>query len=138
MSKVPLQPGDHTTFSKTISESDVYNFVGVTGDFNRFHIDEQYMQSTKFERRIAPGLLSVGYSTAAATSLLNTLEMGAVTSGYEKIRFVRPTYIGDTLTVQYTIKEIDDDRLTAIANVRIYNQDGKLCTSAQHHLKFFE
>ncbi|GGH86459.1 acyl dehydratase [Pullulanibacillus pueri] len=138
MSKVPLKIGDHTTFTKTISESDVYMFVGITGDFNRFHIDEEYMKSTKFEQRIAPGLLSVGFSTAAATALLNDLDMGAVSYGYDKLRFIRPTFIGDTITVQYTVKDIDDENLTAISNVRIYNQHGKLCTSIKHIVKFFE
>lgn len=138
MSRVPVNIGDNATFTKTISESDIYMYCGITGDFNRFHLDEEYMKSTKYEHRIAPGLLTIGFASAAATSLLKDLDMGAVSFGYDKLRFIRPTYIGDTLTVKYTVKEINHDELTTISNVRIYNQHDRLCTSAKHIMKFIE
>ena len=58
---VPLSLNESATFTKTISESDVYLFAGITGDQARNHVDEEYMKKSAFGRRIVHGALLVGY-----------------------------------------------------------------------------
>src|SRR5215471_7917604 len=64
-----LKVGDTVTFAKTVGETDIYLFAGITGDFSVNHVNEQYMAHSKFGRRIAHGALIVGYmSTCSATT----------------------------------------------------------------------
>ena len=62
MSKIPYEVGRSVQVSKTIGESDVYLFAGITGDFFRNHIDEEYMKTTPYGHRIAHGVLSLALS----------------------------------------------------------------------------
>jgi 3-hydroxybutyryl-CoA dehydratase len=65
-----LKVGDSAKFSKTISESDVYLFAGITGDFNPAHVDEEYAKNTNFKTRIAHGMLTASFiSTVIGTML---------------------------------------------------------------------
>ena len=73
-----MKPGDRAEFSKTISESDVYLYAGITGDFNPAHVNQAYAEKTFFKSRIAHGLLSAGFiSTAGIWGTPNTLSAGA-------------------------------------------------------------
>ena len=65
--KVPLSVGDKQTFTKTIAESDVYQFAGITGDFSPFHVNEEYMKGTQYGTRIAHGVLTFALSSTAST-----------------------------------------------------------------------
>ena len=56
-----IKVGQKATFHKTISEYDVYGFAGISGDFNRFHIDETYSSNTFFKHRIAHGVLLLSF-----------------------------------------------------------------------------
>ena len=60
MSRQPLQLGERFAFHKTVSESDVYLFAGITGDFSPNHVDEAFMRGTRYGRRIAHWALIVG------------------------------------------------------------------------------
>ena len=60
----------------------------------------------------------------------------AVSLGYERIRVIGPLFIGDTVTVTYTISEIDEEKLRTRADIEVANQRGEVCTVAQHILKF--
>lgn len=65
-----LKVGDSASFTKTVSEHDVYSFAGITGDFNPAHINEEYAKKTFFKKRIAHGMLSAGFiSTVLGTKL---------------------------------------------------------------------
>ena len=64
MSAVPVKPGQRVAFSKTVSESDVYLFAGITGDLAPNHVDEAYMATTAYGRRIAHGMLSGAFISA--------------------------------------------------------------------------
>src|SRR5580765_6061573 len=92
--------GASTSFSKTVSESDVYLFAGITGDFAPNHVDEQFMRKTPYGRRIAHGALLVGYMSTAST-LVNSLVAERVPSifpvslGYDRVRFLKPVFLGD-------------------------------------------
>jgi 3-hydroxybutyryl-CoA dehydratase len=134
---IPLEIGESVSFSKTIGESDVYLFAGITGDLSGNHVNEEYMSNTPYKHRIAHGVLSIGFASTASTLMVEKTKMISVSYGYDKIRFIKPIYIGDTITVSYTIAEIDEENLKTISSIEIVNQKGELCTVGKHILKFF-
>lgn len=138
MNDLPLKVGETFSYRKTVSESDVYLFAGVTGDFSPNHVDEEYMKTTPYGRRIAHGVLSIGYSSTASTQVAQRSTLPCVSYGYDKVRFIKPIFIGDTITVNYTVSEVDTANLKAMSKIEIYNQNSELCTVAQHILKFIK
>jgi 3-hydroxybutyryl-CoA dehydratase len=132
--------GDKVTFSKTVSESDVYLFAGITGDLAPNHVDEEYMKRSGYGRRIAHGALVVGFmSTASSMAIANSRsssEETPVSLGYDRIRFLAPVYFGDTVTVQYEIVAIDEQRRRSVADMRVINQSAELVAVGQHILKW--
>jgi 3-hydroxybutyryl-CoA dehydratase len=133
---IPLEVGDSVTFSKTVGESDVYLFAGITGDFSPNHVNKEVMAGTPYKERIAHGVLSIGFASTTSTLMIEKSGGKAVSLGYDRIRFVEPIFIGDTVTVIYTISEIDEEKLRTRADIEVTNQRGEVCTVAQHILKF--
>jgi 3-hydroxybutyryl-CoA dehydratase len=133
---IGLEVGDSVSFSKTVGESDVYLFAGITGDLSPNHVNEEVMKETPYKKRIAHGVLSIGFASTTSTLMIEKAKATAVSAGYDRIRFLNPIFIGDTITVMYTIAEIDRDRLRTRADIEVTNQHGELCTVAQHILKF--
>lgn len=133
--------GTTTTFSKTVSESDVYQFAGITGDLAPNHVNEKFMRSTQYGRRIAHGALLVGYMSAAST-MVNTLmadrmpEIFPVSLGYDRVRFLRPVFIGDTITIVYTVESIDAGKQRTLAKIEVTNDDGDIVAAATHLMKW--
>ncbi|MGW5364231.1 MaoC family dehydratase [Actinopolymorpha pittospori] len=130
-------PGVNVSFRKTLSESDVYLFAGVTGDFSPNHVDEEFMKGTPYGGRIAHGALLVGLTSRASTMMIEHLGASAVSYGYDRIRFLRGVRIGTTLTVTYTLTRVDEEACKTFADVTVTDQDGALCAVAEHILKFF-
>ena len=132
--------GDSFTFSKTVGETDVYLFAGITGDFAPNHVNEQAMQQSSYGRRIAHGALLVGYMSTASSIAAEGSRKSAtetpVSLGYDRIRFVGPVFLGDTITVHYTIAAVDSQRRRSVADIEIKNQDDDLVAVAQHILKW--
>lgn len=96
--------GQRASFSKTIGEADIALFVGVTGDVNPLHVDEEFAASTFFGSRIAHGVLAGSLiSTVIGTRLPGT---GAIYRS-QSFEFLRPTRIGDTLTAWVEVTAID-------------------------------
>ena len=131
-----VQVGEVATFAKTVGESDVYLFAGLTGDLYQNHTNEEYMKTTRYGRRIAHGALLVGYMSAASTKVTERCTHPVVSYGYDRIRFVKPVYFGDTVTVEYRITEKDVPQLKAFAQVTCTNQRGEVVAVATHILKF--
>lgn len=130
--------GDSVRFSKTVSESDVYLFAGVTGDLAPNHVNEQYMAGTPYRRRIAHGVLVLGYTSTASTEMLARSGCHGVSYGYDRVRFCAPVFLGDTITVDYQVERVDDAERKVYNAVRVSNQDGALCLVATHIIKLFE
>lgn len=87
--------GQRVTVRKTVSESDIYLFSGITGDFSPSHIDEAFMRGTQYGRRIAHGALLAGYMSRASTMIVETLtgedaSVYPVSLGYDRVRFLKP------------------------------------------------
>ncbi len=131
--------GDCATFTKTVSESDVYLFSGITGDLAPNHVDAAYMAKTSFGRRIAHGALLVGYMSNTSTQIVaqsRDADETAVSLGYDRIRFLKPVFLGDTVTVRYEVAEIQTDRNRAVSDIEVTNQDGDVVAVARHILKW--
>jgi 3-hydroxybutyryl-CoA dehydratase len=99
-----LTVGDSAQFSKTVTETDVYLFAGITGDFNPAHVDEEYSRKTYFGTRIAHGLLSAGFISAVLGTRLPG--PGAIYLRQE-LTFLGVVRIGDTITARVEVTEID-------------------------------
>ena len=129
------------SFSKTVSESDIYLFAGITGDFAPDHVNEAFMSKTPYKRRIAHGALLVGYMSAASTRAVEQgLGAGAeatpVSLGYDRIRFLKPVFIGDTITVTYRVTAFDEIGSRSEAAIEVHNQHGLLVAVAAHIMRW--
>jgi acyl dehydratase len=124
--------GLRTTFSKTVSESDVYLYAGITGDLDPNHVDEEYTSKTSLGHRVAHGTLILGYTSAASTQILKDFDRPMVSVGYDRVRFLKPVYFGDTISVDYEIEGIERERERTIAKIEVKNQKGELVAVATH------
>jgi acyl dehydratase len=141
MSEFYLKVGDSVQFSKTVGESDVYLFAGITGDLSPNHVNEQVMRRTAYGKRIAHGALLVGYMSSASTRILESSRKvegkeTPVSLGYDRVRFLRAVCIGDTITVNYVVASIDLVRRRSIARVVITNDSGEEVAAAEHIMKW--
>ena len=133
--------GDTVTFAKTVGETDIYLFAGITGDFSVNHVNEQYMAHSKYGRRIAHGALIVGYMSTCSTSMIDkcqgaTRDETPVSLGYDRVRFLGPVFIGDTVTLTYTIAEVDPQKGQSLADIEVMNQNGVRVAVACHILRW--
>jgi 3-hydroxybutyryl-CoA dehydratase len=133
-----IEVGRSTRVSKTVSESDVYLFAGITGDFSGNHVDEEYCRKTSFGHRIAHGALIVGYMSAASTKILDDFPVPMVSVGYDRIRFLRPVLFGDTVTIDYVITELQPERQRILSDVKVTNQTGTLVAVARHIMQLVD
>jgi 3-hydroxybutyryl-CoA dehydratase len=133
--------GDQVSFAKTVGETDIYLFAGITGDFSVNHVNEQYMARSKYGKRIAHGALIVGYMSTCSTLMIDKCQGTAlgetpVSLGYDKVRFLGPVFIGDTVSLTYTIAEADAQKRQSFADIRVINQNGDLVAVARHVLRW--
>jgi len=138
-----VEVGQHYTFAKTVGETDVTLFAGITGDFSDTHVNDQYMkEKSNLGRRIAHGALLVGYmSTASTISIAHVIHREGLTdfpvsSGYNKVRFLKPVFLGDTITAHYTVTSVDKDGWRSLANVEVKNQHGEAVAVAEHIMRW--
>jgi acyl dehydratase len=133
-----LTVGKAVTVRKTVGETDVYLFAGISGDFSPNHVDEEYMKATRYGRRIAHGALMVAYMSQASTKMCAGLPGTIVSYGYDRIRFPGAVFIGDTVTVRYEIATRDEAARRTFAAVTVTNQRGEVVAAATHILKVVE
>ena len=134
-----LKIGDTTNFTKTVSESDVYQFAGITGDFSPNHVNKAYMEKSSYGRLMAHGALIVGFMSTVSTQIIahsREAEETPVSVGYDKVRFLNPVFLGDTITVAYTVSKIDVVRRRSIAGIEVTNQNDELVAVASHILQW--
>ena len=135
--------GQHYTFSKTVGETDVMLFAGITGDFSDTHVNDQYMkEKSNLGERIAHGALMVGFmSTASTLSIAHVIHQDnlddfPVSAGYDKVRFIKPVKFGDTITVHYTVASVDREAGKSIAKVECKNQRNEVVAAAEHIMRW--
>ena len=115
-------PGQRASFSKTITETDVYGFAGITGDFNPLHVNAQKAKRMQFGERIVHGMLSASFlSTVIATYLPGP---GTVYMSQE-VRFLKPVRFGDTITAVVELEELLERRKAKL-HTYVENQHGEV------------
>lgn len=124
------------TRGRTITEADIVIHAGHSGDFFPHHVDEEFCKSQPFRHRIAHGTMTFAIGIGLTAQEVNPV---AFTYGYEKLRFPKPVYIGDTITSTVTIKSKTDDpkradfgRVVEACDVR--NQRGETVLYCEHIL----
>lgn len=136
-----IEVGETAEFSKTIGESDIALFAGLSGDFDPIHINEEFARATAFGRRIAHGALLIALLSTTSTIISRrSKERGTkavpVSLGYDKIRFIKPVFINDTVTARYTVEEIDNNEGRSRSKVEVVKSDGTLCAVGNHIMKW--
>lgn len=118
-----LEIGEKASFTKTITESDVYLFAGISGDFNPMHVNEEFAKLTPFGTRIAHGALP----QCLIASVLGMKLPGLGTVALEiTTRFKAPTYFGDTITATGEVIEKLEDKKWVRMALTWTNQKGEL------------
>jgi acyl dehydratase len=130
--------GTKAEFAKTIGETDIYLMAGITGDFSPNHVNVEYMKQTPFGTIIAHGVLVVGLMSTCTTKVIEQARSPrpAVSVGYDRIRFVKPVLVGDTISVTYEVVSADPDQARTYGDVTARNQHGDVVAVARHILKF--
>lgn len=119
--------GERGEFEKTISESDIYAFAGMSGDFSLVHINQRVAEMTRFGGRIAHGVLTLGLVSAAiGMSLPGT---GTIWTGIDKLQFMLPVHPGDTIRAVVQVKELIPEKKKAILEAECYNQKNEIVLS---------
>ncbi len=141
MTAMYAELGDSVYFSKTVGETDVYNFAGLTGDLSQNHVDERFMSKSIYGQRIAHGALLVGFMSTASTrlieqSLAKGIDSTPVSLGYDGVRFLKPVFFGDTIQVTYTVDHIDEERRRTTSKIEITNQNDELVAVGRHIIKW--
>lgn len=119
MQKVNI--GNEASVSKTISETDVYNFAGICGDFNSLHIDQEKASISRFKGRVCHGMLVASF----ISTVIGMYLPGEGTIYLEQnIRFIAPVFIGDTITA--SVKVIAIDKNVATLHTYVKKQSGEI------------
>jgi 3-hydroxybutyryl-CoA dehydratase len=124
MNSIPIDQlsiGDAKESRKTVSETDVYLFAGISGDFNPMHVDAEYAKTTPFGARVAHGPLTLALCAGILGTELPGLGTVAVSN---HIEYQRPVYIGDTITVRVEVAALEPERNRATMAITWRNQDG--------------
>lgn len=116
-----IQIGDKAFFQKTITETDVYLYAGITGDINPAHINQEVSKDTMFKGRIAHGMLTAGLVSAVLGVQLpgpGTIYMG------QELKFTAPVRFGDTIKAEVEVIERIEEKNRLKLNTICTNQNG--------------
>ena len=119
-----IQEGQTFTFRRTFTDGDVAIFCGVTGDYNPYHIDEIFALENWFGRRIVPGLLT-------GSMITNIGGLLGILATEMHFQYLKPVYIGDTVTCVVTVVKKDVEKRTLVMHAAFTNQDALEVLSAQ-------
>lgn len=123
------------TIGRTITEADIVLHAGQTGDFYPHHMDAEWCKTQDFGQRVAHGTLIFSVTVGMTAGLINP---EAMTYGYDRLRFIRPVFIGDTLRCKVTIKEKRKHKRPGygivVEGVEVFNQRDELVHVFDHLL----
>lgn len=105
------------THGRTVTEADIVNWCSLTGDWFVLHSDKEYAATTPFGQRIAPGMMVLAFTGGLGVPPISDALL--VNYGSDRVRYPRPTFIGDTLHAEIEVEELrvrDDD--TGVASFR--------------------
>ena len=123
-----------TTYGRTITETDFVVHAGHTGDFFPHHMDAEFMKTQAFGQRIAHGTMVFSIGVGLTASVINPV---AFSYGYDRMRFVKPVFIGDTIHTRTTIASKEDDPKRedmgrVFERTEVVNQHGDVVLVADH------
>ena len=130
-----LGPG-RTSSGRTITEADVVLHAGQTGDFYPHHMDAEWCKTQPFGQRMAHGTLIFSVGVGMTAGEINSR---AMSYGYDRLRFIRPVFLNDTIHVRTSIKELRDDPKRkghgiVVEGLEVINQRGETVLVADHLL----
>jgi monoamine oxidase len=124
------------TFGRTITEADFVVHAGHSGDFFPHHLDAEFAKTTPFGQRIAHGTMTftIGIGLTA-----NRVNPAAFTYGYDRLRFPKPVFIGDTIRTRVTVASKEDDAKRpqhgrVVERCEVLNQRGEVVLACDHIL----
>lgn len=126
---------ERESFGRTITEADFVLHAGQTGDFFPHHMDAEWVKTQPFGQRIAHGTLVFSIAIGQTATEINP---EAFSKGYDRLRFIKPVFIGDTIHTKVTIADISDDKKPGYGriteHVEVFNQRGELVMVCDHLL----
>jgi acyl dehydratase len=131
------EPGDvRMTSGRTITETDFVIHAGHTGDFFPHHMDAEFARTSPFGQRVAHGTMVFAIGVGLTATQINPV---AFSYGYDRLRFIRPVFIGDTIRTRVTIVAKDDDPKRpgwgrVIERCEVLNQREEVVLAADHIL----
>ena len=136
-----LEAGDARALERDVAEQAVAAFAELSGDHSPNHVDEGVMSGSAYGGRIAHGALLVAYMSACSTALVERIpgvraSETPVSLGYDRIRYLKPVYIGDRLRLRYAVEAVDAARRRARSRIDVTNQRGELVCVGEHILKW--
>lgn len=125
-----------STTGRTITEADIVTHAGHTGDFFPHHVDAEFSRKTSFGQRIAHGTMTFAIGIGLTASRINPL---AFTYGYDRLRFPKPVFIGDTIHTRVSIKDKQEDLKRpgfgrVVEACEVINQHGDVVLYCEHIL----
>jgi monoamine oxidase len=127
---------ERNTSGRTITETDIIIHAGHSGDFFPHHVDAEFARKTPFGQRIAHGTMTFAIGVGLTASQINPV---AFTYGYERLRFPKPVFIGDTIHTRVTIKSKEEDAKRpgfgrVVEACEVLNQRGEVVLYCEHIL----
>ena len=123
------------TLGRTITETDIVVHAGQTGDFYPHHMDAEWCKTQDFQQRIAHGTLIFSVAVGMTAGAINP---EAFSYGYDRLRFIKPVFIGDTIRVRVTIKEKREHKKpghgVVVELVEVFNQKKETVLACEHLL----
>ena len=138
-----LNVGDEVVQERLVTGAAIDAFADVSGDHSPNHVDDASMSKSAYGGRIAHGALLIAYMSACSTEIVERV-LGVrsmetpVSLGYDRIRFLKPIYVGDKILLRYTVKRIDAERRRALSEIVIVNQRSETECVGEHILKWVE
>lgn len=123
-----LKPGDTFSRSREVTDELIRKFADVSGDYNPLHLDEEYAASTRFGKRIAHGMLSGAFISGV---LGDELSVRRIVYLSQTMKFRAPVFIGDTVTVTGTVKNVREDKPVVTIETVCVNQDGTVVVEGE-------
>jgi 3-hydroxybutyryl-CoA dehydratase len=123
-----IRIGDCASFSKTISEFDVYAFAGITGDFNPVHVNRIAAEDSPFGARVAHGMLTAGLISTVLSAELpgpGTIYLS------QSLRFLKPVFIGDTITARVEVMELVAEKNRVRLRTSCSNERGEVVAEGE-------
>ena len=126
---------ERMTMGRTITESDIVLHAGQSGDFFPHHMDAEFCKTQDFKQRIAHGTLIFTIAVGSTAHLINPK---AMSYGYDRLRFIRPVFINDTITSKVTISDKRDHKRpthgVVVEKLEVFNQKKELVMVCDHLL----